>query len=140
MANLQLLSYAKARTEIKKVWESDAQIIRYWALNVCSSFGKEAEEFVPMIREIANSDDEAINRVRAAEYLALYGFDEPQQVMVEALYSVKDPVEATLILNSMTLLAEGEQKVEFTIEKSRLAEGFEEHALVKSALEKHKTK
>ncbi len=137
VANLQLTSYDKASKPLGKALSSSDLIERYWALNVCSSFGLEAKEWVPTLRKMAQSDREPINRVRAAEYLALYGFDAPQQVMTNALYAVSDPVEATLILNSMTLLAEGDQKVTFTIERSQLNKSILHHALVKSALTKH---
>ncbi len=140
VANLQLESYDKAQKGIAKALSSDDMVERYWALNVCSSFGREAAEFVTTVRDIAANDSEAVNRVRAAEYLALSGFDKPQKVMVDALYSVSDPVEATLILNSMTLLSEGEQKEIFTIESDKLNETLLSHTLVKSALAKHKTK
>ncbi|MFI3289067.1 MAG: sulfatase [Rikenellaceae bacterium] len=140
VANLQLESYDKAKKGIQKALGSSDMLDRYWALNVCSSFGLEAKEFVATIRDIAKNDAEAVNRVRAAEYLALYGFDQPQSVMVEALYSVSDPVEAALILNSMTLLNEGDQNIQFTIEKSKLGAKLPDNALVKSALSKHTTK
>lgn len=137
IANLQLESYSKAKKMLRKALASNDEIERYWALNVCSSFGTEASELVSTIQEIAKNDNEAVNRVRAAEYLALFGFDAPQYVMTEALYSVSDPVEATLILNSMTLLSEGEQKITFTIDMSKLQTDICDNALVKSALGKH---
>ncbi len=137
VANLQLESYSKAKDQIVVALASSDEITRYWALNVCSSFGLEAKEFVSTIREMTKSDKEPINRVRAAEYLALYGFDAPQKVMTETLYSISDPVEAALILNSMTLLSEGDQKVKFTIEMAKLQPSICDNAIVKSALSKH---
>ncbi len=137
IANLQLADFKKARKSIAKSLNSSDEIERYWALNVCSSFGREAAEFVCTIREIASNDSEPENRVRAAEYLGRYGYDLPQKAMVDALYSVTDPVEATLILNSMTLFSEGSQHLEFTIDASRLTLEMKKHALVKSALSKH---
>ncbi len=139
IANLQLESFAEAKEDIEEALKSADPLERYWATIVCSSFGDEARGFLPMIRNIAKSDTEATNRVRAAEYMALTGVEAPQEVMCEALYSVSDPVEATLILNSMTLFSEmkGERAAKFDIDHSRLSAEMKSHALVKSALKKH---
>ncbi len=139
IADLQLESFKEAKDDIEEALQSGDPLERYWALIVCSSFGDEAREFLPTIKNIAASDKEATNRVRAAEYMALTGVEKPQAVMCEALYSVTDPVEATLILNSMTLFSEmkGDRAAKFEIDHSRLSADMKSHALVKSALKKH---
>ncbi|MFR9566577.1 MAG: sulfatase [Rikenellaceae bacterium] len=135
IANLQIARYNEPK--IREALVSQDPIKRYWGVIVCSSFGREAAALLPIIRQISKSDVEPTNRVRAAEYLALCGYDSPQKVMCEALYSVSDPVEATLILNSMTLLSEGAQREVFTIDASKLSPTLKSHTLVKSALKKH---
>ncbi len=137
IANLQLENYVDAHSNLIKALESLDEVDRYWALCVCSSFGNEAKDLVPKIKAIAKSDQAAEIRVRAAEYLALYCDVAPQDVMLSALYSTKDPIEATLILNSMTLLSEGAQHYKFSVNHTKLAESLTNHTLVKSALKKH---
>ncbi len=143
IANLQLMSYEDAAKGIEKALKSSDPLDRYWGLNVCSSFRYAAREYLPIIKQIAQSDTEATNRVRAAEYMALIFEQTPQKVMCEALYSVSDPMEATLILNSMTLFSEmvgSKRMAKFEIEGAKLNEKIKEHALVKSALAKHTVK
>ncbi len=135
IADLQVEEYNEKK--IREAITSKDPIERYWGLIVCTTFGQEAKGLLPLIKEISKSDKEATNRVRAAEYLAINGYEKPQAVMCEALYSVSDPVEATLILNSMTLLHEGYDREVFTIDAAKLAPALLKHTLAKTALKKH---
>src|SRR5690606_14417033 len=56
---------------------------------------------------IATNDPEGLVRVRAAEFLALIGADEPHPVIARALQEAADPVEANLILNTVVMLRDG---------------------------------
>ncbi len=143
IANLQTKSYDEAAKGIEQALKSGDPIDRYWGLVVCSSFRYAARaQNLEMIQQIAKSDSEPINRVRAAEYMGLILQQKPQAVMCEALYSVSDPVEATMILNSMTLFSEMNDKrgVKFDIDGSKLSDKLKSHTLVKSALAKHNVK
>ena len=54
-------------------------------------------------------------RVRAAEFLALIGADEPQDVIVSALRQTDSGIEAGLMLNSLTVLRDGNPGYDFNI-------------------------
>ncbi len=143
VANYQLQPFKSVEKSLKSSLQSDDMIERYWALVVCSSFGQEAKSLSRVAESIAKGDSQPIIRARAAEFLALaelWEDDMVAKVMCEALYQTSDKLEATLILNSMTMLSEGQQAVSFTIDHSRLGEGMTDHTLIKSALAKHKTK
>ncbi len=140
IANLQITTFTKAKSRLSKALSSEDEVARQWAVVVCSSFGKEAESMLPIINRIAKEDRVAANRARAAEYLLLNGYDNSSATkqMLEALYSTADPREAAQILNSMTMLSEGETKIVFTIDRSRVKEAIVNYPIVKSALAKHK--
>jgi len=106
-ADLMLLDYELAKPGIKESLSSDDPWKRYWAVIVCSRFEKQANEFLPVIREIANGDPELINRVRAAEFLGIIDAEDPSEIICQTLYASKDGTEAGLILNSVVLMRDG---------------------------------
>lgn len=107
IANLELEDYAIAQPKIKAALNSDDAWKRYWGIIVCSRFKGEAKEFLSIIKKIAKSDDELINRVRAAEFMGITKTGLPQEIICSALYESKDAVEALLVLNSVVLLRDG---------------------------------
>ncbi|WP_111708248.1 sulfatase family protein [Lutibacter citreus] len=120
VANLNLLNFEAAKTKITENLKSQDPWKRYWALIACSSFGEQASEFVGTAKEIAKSDSELINKVRAAEFLGLIGKQNPTEVMTNALYESKDGAEALLILNSVVLMKDGAKKYAFNIKKDKI--------------------
>ncbi len=134
IANLQLEDFESVKPWIAKALISKDLIERQWALVTCSSFGAEAKSLLPEIKKIAKSDSSLENRVRAAEYMALTGVEQPQQVMLSALYETKDPLEATLILNSIALLQQSKEPFVFNIEVSKIDPEVAKYPLVKSRL------
>lgn len=135
ISNLSLLDYSKASDKLKKYLSASDTWKRYWALIVCSSFGKEAEEFTPVIKRMMTSDPEMINRVRAAEFLALTGIQNTSQFMSEALYQSKNETEALLILNSIVLQEDYYQKYDFDIDVSRMDQKVRENKLILERLD-----
>ncbi|WP_298502539.1 sulfatase [uncultured Maribacter sp.] len=103
-ANLMLQDFGSVKDKIKKSLISNDPWERYWALIVCSSFAQKASVFNTIINDIARKDSEALNKVRAAEFLGLTKLDNPEEVCLDALYNTEYPLEALLILNSITLL------------------------------------
>jgi hypothetical protein len=71
IADLGLLTFENAKKKIKTALVSNDPWERYWAIVVCSSFGKEAIELATTIKEISKTDSEKINKIRALEY---FGF------------------------------------------------------------------
>jgi arylsulfatase A-like enzyme len=107
LANLMLLDYESAKPGIGESLKSNDPWKRYWGLIVCSRFEKQASEFLTLIKEIALSDSELINRVRAAEFIGITGVENPSKLICQALYESKDGTEAGLILNSVVLMRDG---------------------------------
>lgn len=134
IANLQLKEFDKVKGELAKVLISKDEVDRYWGLIVCSSFGEKAKYLLPQIEKISKEDLSLENRVRAAEYMALIGHEQPQEVMLSALYSCEDPLEATLILNSIAMLQQSKEPFIFNIEVDKLNPEVAKYPLVKSRL------
>jgi hypothetical protein len=70
----------------------------------CSSFGAEAADLADQIASIAAKDPEPLNRVRAAEYLALYATTDPKPVIMQALTETQSEIVILEILNTIALL------------------------------------
>lgn len=104
IADLQLLSFSKAKKEIKKALQSKDLWKRYWGLVVCSSFGNEASSFHKTARKIMLSDDDNLVRIRAAEFLALNHQKVNPDIIMEIIKKAPNKTEANLILNSIALI------------------------------------
>ena len=124
IADLQLLSFDEAKEKIENYLLSEKPFERYWALIVCSTFGDEAGEFTPLVETISQTDTELINKVRAAEYLALFGSTDPAPVINEALASSSDLAESWLILNTVALLKDMKSPYSFSIDESMFPAAF----------------
>ena len=114
-ANLSLLPFAKAKSGIAKAFKSNDPWVRYWGAIVCSSFGKEAWSFTETAKNLVKNDVNNLVRVRAAEFLALIGAVKPQKAIYLSLKNAESEVEANLILNTVTLLQDGQPGYEFNI-------------------------
>jgi arylsulfatase A-like enzyme len=104
IADLSLQEFPKSRDDIARALAAEDPWERYWGCIVCSCFGERAEEFVETARRLAATDEENLVRVRAAEFLALIGVDDPRPVLQQAVADAGSPTEANLILNTATLL------------------------------------
>jgi hypothetical protein len=60
-------------------------------------------------------------RTRAAEFLGLIGAADPRSALTEILLEVSNPIEANLILNSVTLLRDS-KGLEFDLSQLKSAE------------------
>ncbi len=120
VADLSLLPFPQARAGIAEALRSADATERYWALIVCSCFGKQAIEFVEAAQQAAANDAELLNRIRAAEFLGLLTSDDgfaydPRPVFMDCLAKTQSPIEANLILNSLVLLRDGEARIKFDL-------------------------
>jgi hypothetical protein len=115
VADLQLLPFDQARAGIKEALYSANSWQRYWALIVCSSFGKEAAEFKNTIKLMSQNDEKPLVRVRSAEYLGLTGLADPRPAIMEVLQNNDDPVLLNLTLNSAAMLHECAGKFRFDV-------------------------
>ncbi len=125
-ANLNLLPFPDAEKGIARALASNDPLVRYWGAIVCSSFGKEASQFVDTAKALANGDSYNLVRARAAEFLALIGAADPRETLYDTLRNAKDEVEANLILNTVTLLHEGKPGYEFEIGPELFPESWRE--------------
>ncbi len=106
IADLTLLSFNEAREAIAAALSSGDPMKQYWALIVCSSFGKEAAPFYDEARLLCKHEHLLV-RTRAAEFLGLTGMESPVEVITGALAETREPIEAALILNSLVMLMDG---------------------------------
>ncbi|NIJ46480.1 arylsulfatase A-like enzyme [Wenyingzhuangia heitensis] len=130
VANLALEDFKTAKNKIEKYLNSKDSWERYWAINACTSFGKQADQFVKNAIKISENDSELINRVKAAEFLGAIGNKNPVKVMTQALYDSKDPNEALLMLNSIVVMQDGFD-YKFNLEKEKLATVYTEPQAVR---------
>ncbi|WP_282136793.1 sulfatase family protein [Seonamhaeicola maritimus] len=120
ISNLSLLDFEEAKDGIEASLKSSDPWDRYWAIITCSIFKEQAKEFLSTIIDISKNDSEIINKVRAAEYLALIKHTEPSEVMTKALYESKQAAEALLIINSIVFMDQGEHKYKFNIDIEKI--------------------
>ncbi|MEG3656741.1 sulfatase-like hydrolase/transferase [Arenibacter palladensis] len=135
IADLGLLSFKDAKNALTTALDSSDPWERYWAIIVCSTFGKQAMLMEPKIKTMATKDPERINRVRAAEFLAMVKQFDPSAIMTKALYESYKPSEALLILNSMVLLNSGKFNYNFDIHLDQISKVVSEDSEVMRRLE-----
>jgi len=135
IADLMLRDYSQVKGEIATALESNDAWERYWALIACSTFKAKAIDQKAKAEALAVSDPVMINRVRAAEFLALAFNQSPVQAIQKALYETSDPVEALLMLNSVVLLRDHYYKYAFSIDLSKMSTIVKEDAGVMRRLE-----
>lgn len=120
IANLQLKSFDQAEGTIKKALESSEAWQRYWGLIVCSTFGTAASALYDAAETLANSDPEPLVRMRAAEFLGLTEQLDPMPILSKLFHGAKDETSANLILNTVTLLLEHNEKLKFVINRDQV--------------------
>ena len=103
-ADLSLHDFNSVRPEIDLALDAEDPWQRYWALIVLSAFGEQANSFVQRAYHIAQNDEENLVRLRAIEFLALIGQENPSQLLPALLTNAVNEVEATIILNTAVLL------------------------------------
>jgi uncharacterized sulfatase len=103
IADLSLKPFAEARSGIETALRSGDPWGRYWALIVCSCFGKKAESLASGARKLL-ADDVPLVRVRAAEFLAILGTADPWPTIVDVLNASQSEAEALLTLNTVVYL------------------------------------
>ena len=117
VADLNLFSFEAVLGKIKQALTDDNPWKRYWALVVCSSFGKKAKKLVPQIKKLANHDQENLVRARAMEYLMLNQESFDTKIIEQLLKNAKSETEANLILNSLALIKSLKPQTKFNLSK-----------------------
>lgn len=101
-ANLALLPFQEAEEKIIKAINHDSPLVRYWALTVCSSFGKEAQSLDSKVKSRLKDTDPLV-KVRAAEFLALVNKKDPRPTFYEVLNENHDDLVSLITLNAAVL-------------------------------------
>ena len=135
VADLALVSFQDARPGIQQALGSSDATTRYWGLIVCSTHGRAAAEFVETAKMLAAGDENGLVRVRAAEFLALIGAADPQEVILDALTNSTSGIEAGLMLNSLTLLRDGKPGYDFRLTADLLRPAIRRNDTVARRLE-----
>ncbi len=135
ISNLCLLPFEEAKDQLIVSLQSPDPWERYWAVIVCSSFREKAKTLKTQISELAQSDSELINRVRAAEFLGIIQASNPSEIMVKSLYKSKKPSEALLILNSMVLMQSSNLAYTLDLDMGKIATVVAEDTQVKRRLD-----
>ena len=134
IADLNLLNFDDAKNSLTTALKSSDPWDRYWAIIACSTFGPQAIGMESRIREMASTDPELINRVRAAEFLGIVKKLDPSKVMTNSLYESDKPSEALLILNSIVLMNSGKYNYKFNIQLDKIAKTVAEDSEVQLRL------
>ena len=134
IANLQLAGFKQVEKKLAASLRSNDPWERYWALIVCSSFGNKAGSLTTLAKQIALADKELINKVSAAEFLAIAGEQDPADIMLSALYQSKDVAEALLILNSITLMRSHNFNFKIPISIQKLDASVAQNSLIEQRL------
>lgn len=113
-ADLALRDFDQAKDGIAAALQSGDPWQRYWALIVCSGFGKQAAPFYDTAKALAASDAEELVSVRAVEFLALAGQADPAPLIASILKRTTDDDQVNLMLNSVVMLRDGPTHCDFS--------------------------
>ncbi|MEX0320846.1 MAG: sulfatase-like hydrolase/transferase [Puniceicoccaceae bacterium] len=130
IADFSLSPFSGEKGRLRKALSSDNPHFRYWALIACSTFGEEADSLARLISRIAREDPNNLVRARAAEFLGLTRKQDPMPLLIDCLKRSQSPTEASLILNSITMLRDGPTGYDIELKKEWLPEEWLNNASV----------
>lgn len=120
IADLSLLPFEQARPKIAEALHSNDPTQRYWGLIVCSTFADQAAEFADLAKTISAEDNNLLARTRAAEFLGIISAADPRPTIMDCLSQAGSGIESNLILNTATLLQDGQPGYMFDISESSI--------------------
>jgi arylsulfatase A-like enzyme len=135
IANLSLSNFANIKERLMSSLQSPDPWDRYWALITSTALREKNKDLKTEILSIEKNDPVRMNRVRAAEFLAIVHGAHPAETMTTCLYATHSPSEALLILNSIVLMQSWEYGYEFNIEPDRISKTVKGDNEVKRRLE-----
>ena len=124
-ANLALLPFNEAEEKLMRALDLDEPLIRYWALTVASTFGKQATSLAARVESLLKEADPLV-RVRAAEFLALIGRNDPRPTFYQVLNENHGDLVSLITLNSVVLFHDMENGYPFDVSQLKDPEGKEE--------------
>jgi uncharacterized sulfatase len=115
-------SYRRARGRLKNALKTKRPLVRYWALTVCSIFGKEAAEQKSIAIECLQMDDPLV-RVRAAEFLGILGEQDPRPTFYKVLNENHGDLVSLITLNAAAFFHDKENGYPFDVKNLDDPEG-----------------
>lgn len=113
-ADLCLLPFDRAEPKLEAAMRADSPGMRYWALCAASVMGKPAAPLADRARALLGDDHQLI-RLRAAEFLAIIGEQDPRPVLKDILRTTDEPLVALLTLNSVVHFQDGKPGYDFNL-------------------------
>lgn len=104
IADLSLKPFNESKEQILKALKSSNPWERYWGLIACSSYGKEINIDLNLIKNIAKNDTVPLVQIRAVEYLGLHTSELPTRLIIDIIKKAKSETETNIILNTVALL------------------------------------
>ena len=101
--NLAVRPFVESAPRLKTALADDDPLVRYWAIVAGSSFGPQAKSLLPMI-ERSLHDGESLVAMRAVEFVAIAGQQDPRPALYNAFQQASNEPEALRLLNTAVYL------------------------------------
>lgn len=116
VADLALLSFEEARSGLESALAAEDPWMRYWALTVCTVFGRKAEEIWPQARALTEDALSPV-RIRGAEFLGVLGSEDAMPLLYKEFSRATNLADALLALNTITYLRD---HLDYDVDPDRL--------------------
>ncbi len=103
VADLALLPFEQAESELEAAMGSDDPFQRQWAFTVCAVFGEKARPLASRAMT-GLQDKDPLTRLRAAEFLGTIRGADPDPVILDLLRTSEDELVAAIVLNTAVYL------------------------------------
>ncbi len=102
-ANLAVLPFAKAQSQLETALLTTDSLIQYWALTVCAQFGQQAAPIVATARPALEADNLFV-RIRAAEFIGQFDPEAAAEALASVVKESESPVTTLIALNAVVFL------------------------------------
>jgi len=117
MADQDLWGWDQAKSQVKSGLQSADPVLRWWALDVCAYYGRQASSLYTQIQENLTVSNPAFVQARALVALAEQGIRPTGKQFKTILKRCKNGAETLLILNEITHLMENQLISPFILKK-----------------------
>ncbi|MDG1892714.1 MAG: sulfatase [Verrucomicrobiota bacterium] len=102
VCDLALKPFDEAEPALRRTLKSSSALERYWALNVCSIFGKKADALAGPASSLLTDKDPLV-QLRSAEFLGLIDQRDPRPTFYEILNEYHSHLVSLMTLNTAVL-------------------------------------
>ena len=134
IANLQLKPFASVKSVLLRHLDAKDPFVRYWALITSTCFGNQAQALSTRIEQVLREDSYGLNKVRAAEFLAITGNKNAATGLTTLLYQTEVKHEALQILNTIVLLQDF-YGYSFNVQKEKMSPKIVDAKIIASRLD-----